>query len=60
MGYPLEMQIADLEQKKQDIIADHVRRYHDTNLSEAERLVISQLDYEIKRKKEASTDCAWK
>lgn len=40
-----------LERKKTEIVADHVRRCHDTNLDKAEQMVINHLDYEIKRLK---------
>ena len=44
--------VSYLEQKKTEIVADHVRRCGDTKLSEAEQFVISQLNWEIKQVKE--------
>ena len=40
-----------LEQKKTEIVADHIRRCHDANLSEAEQIIISQLNWEIEQLK---------
>ena len=36
-----------LERKKTEIVADHVRRCHDTNLSEAEKIVLAELNWKI-------------
>lgn len=48
--------VAELERKKTEIVADHVRRCHDTELSEAEKWVIAELDYEIRRLKGADDE----
>ena len=45
------LDIEYLEQKKAQIISDHVRMYHDTKLSEAEQFIIYQLNFEIKQLK---------
>ena len=37
-----------LERKKTELVADHVRRYGVTPLSEAEEFVIAELNYQIK------------
>ena len=36
-----------LERQKIEIVADHIRRCHDTKLSEAEEMLISQLNWQI-------------
>ena len=41
------MDIEYLEQKKAEIVADHIRRCHDTNLSEAEKFVLAELNQKI-------------
>lgn len=41
-----------LEQKKAEIVADHIRRCHDTRLSEAEEYLIAELNWKIKQLKE--------
>ena len=41
-----------LERQKTKIIADHVKRCHDTELSEAEKIVINELNWQIKQLKE--------
>ena len=41
-----------LERQKTKIIADHVKRCHDTELSEAEKVVINELNWQIKQLKE--------
>ena len=41
------MDIEYLERKKTEIVADHVRRCHDTNLSEAEKTVLAELNWKI-------------
>ena len=46
--YSIEERIAELERKKTEIVADHVRRCHDTILDESEKIVIADLNYEIK------------
>lgn len=38
-----------LEQKKAEIVANHIRRCHDANLSEAEQIIIAQLNWEIEQ-----------
>ncbi len=45
------MDIEYLERKKIEIVADHVRRCHDTNLSEAEKIVLAELNWKIERMK---------
>ena len=40
-----------LEQKKTEIVADHIRRCHDANLSKAEQIIIAQLNWEIEQLK---------
>lgn len=37
-----------LERKKTEFVADHIRRCGVTPLSEAEKIVIADLDYQIK------------
>ncbi len=37
-----------LERKKTELVADHVRRCGVTPLNEAEKIVIADLDYQIK------------
>lgn len=41
--------IAEIERKKTEIWADHIHRCHDEELSEAEKLILQELDWEIKR-----------
>lgn len=41
-----------LEQKKAEIVADHIRRCHDAILSEAEQIIITQLNWEIEQLKQ--------
>lgn len=43
-----------LEQRKTEIVSDHIRRCHDTELDEAEKYVIAEINWEIAqlRKKE--------
>ena len=36
-----------LERQKTEIVADHIRRCHDTKLSEAEKYVIAELNWQI-------------
>lgn len=43
------MSIADIERKKTEIWADHIHRCHDAELSEAEKWILQELDWEIKR-----------
>ena len=46
-----------LERKKAEIVADHIRRCHDTNLSEAEKIVLAELNCKIESlKKMRGTD----
>lgn len=45
------MDIEYLERKKTEIVADHVRRCHDTNLSEAEKIVLAELNWKIEQLK---------
>ena len=40
-----------LERKKTDIVADHIRRCHDIKLSEAEKMVIAELNWQINKLK---------
>lgn len=40
-----------LERKKTELVADHVRRCGVTPLSEAEKFVIAELDWQIKQLK---------
>jgi hypothetical protein len=49
--YNLKERLAELERKKIEIVTDHIRRCHDTNLDEAEKIVIADLNCEIKRLK---------
>lgn len=41
-----------LERQKTEIVADHIRRCHDTELSKAEKIVIAELNWQIKQLKE--------
>ena len=41
-----------LERKKTELVADHVRRCGVTPLSEAEKIVLMDLDFQIKRVRE--------
>ena len=45
------MDIEYLERKKTEIVADHVRRCHDTNLSKAEKIVLAELNWKIEQLK---------
>jgi hypothetical protein len=45
-----------LEQKKTEIVADHIRRCHDTKLSKAEEMLISQLNWQIAELKKMQGD----
>ncbi|MBP5449552.1 MAG: hypothetical protein J6Y01_05480 [Spirochaetales bacterium] len=45
-----------LEKQKIDIIAEHIARYHDTELSEAEKRRIAELNLQIKQFKERASD----
>lgn len=38
-----------LERQKTEIVADHVRRYHDTKLTKAEQMIIDELNWQIKQ-----------
>jgi len=38
-----------LERQKAEIVADHVRRYHDTKLTKAEKMIIDELNWQIKQ-----------
>lgn len=40
-----------LERQKTEIVSDHIRRCHDTNLSEAEKMLITELNWQIKQLK---------
>lgn len=42
-----------LEHKKSEIVAEHVRLYHDTKLTKAEQIVIDDLNWQIKQLKMA-------
>ena len=48
--------IEHLEYKKAEIVADHVRRCHDVNLSEAEKIVIADLNFQIEQLKKLQED----
>ena len=41
-----------LEQQKTEIVADHIRRCHDIKLSEAEKMMIAELNWQISQLKE--------
>ncbi|MBR4610223.1 MAG: hypothetical protein IKO38_07225 [Erysipelotrichaceae bacterium] len=45
-----------LEQKKSEIVAEHIRLCGLTELTEAEKIVISELDYQIKCLKEEQNE----
>lgn len=38
-----------LKRQKAEIVADHVRRYHDTKLTKAEKMIIDELNWQIKQ-----------
>lgn len=40
-----------IEQKKSEIVSDHIRRCHNTELNEAEKEVIDELNWQIERLK---------
>lgn len=40
-----------LERKKTEIVADHIRRCHDIKLSEAEKMIIAELNWQINKLK---------
>lgn len=40
-----------IERQKIEIVADHIRRCHDTELSKAEKMVIAELNWEIEQLK---------
>ena len=53
------MDIEYLERKKTEIVAEHVRRCHDTDLSEAEKMVLAELNWKIeclKKMKEGDSE----
>ena len=41
-----------LEHKKSEVVAEHVRIYHDTELNKADKIVLATLDCEIQFLKE--------
>lgn len=45
-----------IEQQKTEIVADHIRRCHDTKLSKAEEMLIAQLNWQIAELKKMQED----
>lgn len=45
-----------LEQKKTELVADHVRRCGVTPLNDAEKIVLADLDFQIKRLREMQNE----
>ena len=46
-----------LEQKKSEIVADHIRRCHNIELDEAEQEVINELNWQIEKLKGVEHEC---
>ena len=48
--------IAYLESKKTEIVADHIRREGVSPLSEAEQMIVNELDWQIKQLRDRESD----